>query len=121
MTINSMLTPYRPQFIESIITDPFGRCFRVVFVVSYVGDHARGRIVSATPIEVLNGALVARPKTTLMCLSGCKRGSHQRSMIDDHQPAISPYFSITELLLTSQPTRAPAFVRSASAGKFSLD
>ena len=56
-----MLATYQPscfaeatqdkQFIEKILTDSFGRQYRVVFAVSFVDGEVRGRVISATLIE----------------------------------------------------------------------
>jgi hypothetical protein len=101
-----MLTPYRPQFVEKILADSFGRQFRVVFAVSYSLDgEVRGRIVSAQPIELLKGSTIrSHANACLPCAQSFNLQSFNLPIVT---PVASPYFSL-EYLLNSQPTRAPA-------------
>lgn len=102
-----MLTPYRPQFIEKILADSFGRQFRVVFAVSYsIDGEVRGRIVSAQPIELLKGSTIRSQAN--VCLPCAQSFNLQSFNLPIVTPVVSPYFSL-EYLLNSQPTRAPAF------------
>jgi len=105
--INNMLAPYRPQFVEKILADSFGRQFRVVFAVSYsIDGEVRGRIVSAQPIELLKGSTIrSQANACLPCAQSLNLQSFNLSIVT---PVASPYFSL-EYLLNSQPTRAPAF------------
>ncbi len=104
-----MLTPYRPQFIEKVLTDAAGRRFRVVFAVSFVDGEARGRIVSATEINTLKlaGEVQAAVVTTPLCLGGSHASATSAKPVSTFARVISPYFS-HDYLITAQPTRAPS-------------
>ncbi len=97
-----MLVPYRPQFIERIMTDAVGRRFRVIFAVSFINGEVRGHIVSAEEVMVLAGQ-TAKP----LCLSGSCSKEAPEEIISPFVPVASPYFSL-EFLINSQPTRAPS-------------
>jgi len=94
-----MLAPYRPQFIERILSDSFGRQFRVVFAVSYLNGEVRGRIVSATEVKAL--------ATRALCLPCAKMDEEATDTAYTIHHVASPYFSL-EFLINSQPTRAPS-------------
>lgn len=97
-----MLAPYRPQFVEKILTDGAGRRFRVVFAVSFVNGEARGRIVSAQEIQTIKGQAAET-----LCLPGISAQKHSEGISSDFAPIASPYFSL-DFLINSQPTRAPS-------------
>ena len=95
------------------MTDAAGRQFRVLFAVSYQNGEARGRVISARPLEkavsfasavVLEGAVSA----STLCLSEpCHDKTENTPYAPGYLPVASPYFSL-DFLINSQPTRAPA-------------
>lgn len=93
----------RPQFIEKILTDAYGRQFKVVFAVTIIDGEFRGRIVSATEIKSLAGEI-----EPALCLSGYYSNSEtQEDIVSPYAPVVTPFFSL-EFLINSQPTRAPS-------------
>lgn len=103
-----MLAPYRPQFIEKILTDAYGRRYRVVFAVSYVNGEVRGHIVSAREIEaVLKLTGQVAHFAGQFCLSGECQKPEPQEIVSPYAPIVTPYFSL-DYLITSQPTRAPS-------------
>jgi hypothetical protein len=113
-----MLTPYRPQFIEKILTDAYGREFRVTFAVSFVDGEVRGRIISAQPLHDGSGLALkgvrAERKTSVASTMPClpvffSNKASDTAYVPAYASTISHYFSL-EFLINSQPTRAPAFV-----------
>ncbi|MDE1974993.1 MAG: hypothetical protein KGI49_00580 [Patescibacteria group bacterium] len=106
-----MLAPYRPQFVEKILTDALGRQYKVVFAISYTPEgSARGRIVSVQPVLSLSGNAItnnasASANLCLPCTLSDK--GILTPYLSLFISTVSPYFS-TEYLITSQPTRAPS-------------
>ena len=101
-----MLTPYRPHYIERVMTDSLGCRYRVIFAVSYIGEEVRGRVISATLIQSLNGQ-TAKSAAPLCLSSAVPLHTSKILYLKSCVPVVSPYFSL-EYLLNSQPTRAPS-------------
>ena len=107
--IKAMLTPYRPQFIEKIMTDASGRRFRVLFAVSFVNGEVRGRVISAEPIEhkslELRGESYEKSTETLCLPYVAIAIITPTSYLLSPALFISPFSEL--FFFTSQPTRAP--------------
>ena len=104
--VNDMLTTYKqPQFIEKILTDSFGRQYRVLFAVSFVDGEIRGRVISATPISLLKGSTNGG-STSVFLLAGQSKKEVFAEYIPAFAPIISPYIEL--YFFNSQPTRAPS-------------
>lgn len=102
-----MLTRYnRSQFLEKTITDSYGREFRAVFFVTLENGEVKGRIVSLRPVTqtlALPGGIASG-----FCLPCDHSHCATKTPYVMHvAPFESPYFDI-ELILNSQPTRAPS-------------
>jgi len=104
-----MLTAYRQQqFIEKILTDSFGRQYRVLFAVSFVDGEIRGRVVSATPLPIVN-RLTGHSYTGSTCVYLPAANSNNKIFAEYRHafiPIVSPYIEL--YFFTSQPTRAPS-------------
>ncbi len=108
--VNDMLTTYKqPQFIEKILTDSFGRQYRVLFAVSFIDGEIRGRVVSATQIErSLKLVAGSQENRTNFCLP-CAKSSQllpSSSKLPAASSIVSPYIEL--YFFNSQPTRAPS-------------
>ena len=98
---NTMLTPYRPQFIEQIFTDQTGRQFRLVFLVSNVDGKLKGHLVSA---QLMSAQYQG---STSICLPfSCPKNDVVTEYTASFAPIVSPYNEL--FFFTSQPTRAPS-------------
>ena len=105
-----MLAPYRPQFIEKILTDAYGRRYRVVFAVSYLNGEVRGHIVSARAIEaVLKLSGQVTDTIGQLRLSGSCSSKEPEEIVSPYAPIVTPYLSL-DYLINSQPTRAPSHI-----------
>lgn len=114
-----MLIPItQSRFIEKILTDSFGRQYRVLFAVSFVDGEIKGRVISATLIQTtaqLRGDSAAcrltssaRNDSKAFFLPGsCAQINAESESLPTFETFASPYFSL-EYLLNSQPTRAPS-------------
>lgn len=100
----------RPQFISRIFTDVSGRQFRLNFFVAVVDGEVRGHLLSVEPISSTVKLLAGEVVDGSICLPiVCSDTKPVTSYISPFIPVVSPY---TELyFFTSQPTRAPSFVR----------
>lgn len=105
-----MLTTHsRSQFIEKILTDVNGRQFKALFLVSLVDGEVKGRLISLQPIATKVLALEGAVSDGIICLpSWAATTEIETPYIASVAPFVSPYFDI-ELILNSQPTRAPSF------------
>lgn len=99
-----MIVPYlQSRFITRILTSPTGEKFEVIFLVHFVDGKFQAQVVSAKPISE------SREKPSA-CLPSCKISSEDNfSYFPAFYPIISPFKDL--LFFTSQPTRAPAFVK----------
>lgn len=101
----------RQQFLEKTVTDSFGRQYRVVFAFSFVDGEVRGRVISA---ELISETLTLKGRVNEFKASGlclpCARATltPYSVLLTPRRSFVSPYFSVFELLITSQPTRAPS-------------
>ncbi len=101
----STLTKQTTTFCEKILTDRRGVSVRVTFAVICTAGIREIRIISATPILTLTG-YAASPTQVALPTSLHTAYTAEKTQPEDSVP--SPYFSTTELFLTSQMTRAPA-------------
>jgi hypothetical protein len=101
-----MLTPYRPHFIEQIVTDPTGRQFRLVFLVSNVDGKLKGHLVSAEPISAKAQLSGSSEQPTFFLPIICPQNKTVTEYISSFTPIVSPYNEL--FFFTSQPTRAPS-------------
>lgn len=104
-----MLTPYsNTRFIEKTLTDCQGRQFRALFLVSLVNGEVKGRLVSLKLISPKVLAIEGSVSDGSICLpSWTAEASIETPYFVHTAPRKSPYFNI-DLILTSQPTRAPS-------------
>ncbi|MCL5781750.1 MAG: hypothetical protein M1459_00055 [Patescibacteria group bacterium] len=100
-----MLQVYKEnQYVTRIISDSYGRNFKVIFAIVENNGQLKGRIVSVEPILSLNGK-TATCGSLLLC------GATPSQYIEDKTASkisfVSPYYSL-EFLINSQPIRAPS-------------
>lgn len=94
------------QFVSRVFTDVKGKQFRLNFVVSIVNGELKGRLVSVQP---LSSKTIDIGNDQIFCLPiVCDDKKPNTTYISKHFTLISPYFSQKDILLTSQPTRAPS-------------
>ena len=110
-----MLTSYsQKQILEKIMTDSFGRQYRVVFEVACINGEVKGRIVSAVSIPLLDGEV--KNNSNSLCLPQANFGTNKSdTIVTINNNVVSPYVSL-EFLIKSQPTRAPSSTK-ASEGR----
>lgn len=101
-----MLQVYKEnQYVTRIISDSYGRNFKVIFAIVENNGQLKGRIVSVEPILSLNGN-VSRCNNLLLCNTGSVNLiSFAKELYTEF---VSPYFSFLEFLINSQPIRAPS-------------
>jgi hypothetical protein len=102
----------RPQFMSRVFTDQAGRQFRMLFLVLVIDGEFKGRLISVEPLvspshAQLSGAV--SESYGIFCLPiYCPVKEPSTEYVPSFARVVSPYFSI-DFLITSQPTRAPAF------------
>jgi hypothetical protein len=103
-----MLTSYRgQQHIERIVTDAYGRRFRMVFAVNVVNGELKGRLISVISLDKQLTLSGSTNKVTY-CLPITCSNEVVFSNVVNYQHFVSPYHS-NSFLIHSQPTRAPSF------------
>ena len=113
--MNCMLSEYGcPQFLSRVFTDVSGRRFRLTFFAAVVDGEVRGRLVSAEPVSAsvarLNGTANDASSGPIFFLPiAASAEKPATEYVSPFAPKVSPYFSAFELLIHSQPTRAPSF------------
>ncbi len=105
----------QPQFVTKILTDQYGRQYRVVFAVSLVNGEVRGRIISASLLTPEAPKLAGRVASAASAIANFFLGGPRSSASADtaYVPAFAPVtFSLSDLefFLNSQPTRAPSHI-----------
>ncbi len=106
-----MIIECRSKFVEKLVTDSFGQQFRAVFLVAIVGGEVKARLVSLQPLPkqtlALTGA-VAHESGVVLCLPAWTvQAEIETPYRAPVAPCVSPYFDL-DILLSTQPTRAPA-------------
>lgn len=99
-----MLTLYqKPQFVERVVTDRNGRCFRLVFLVASINGELKARLVSAIP---LGGSFKCASEVPCLPVAASEP-ANDTPYLPASTPVVSPYLEL--LFFVSQPTRAPSF------------
>ena len=106
-----MIIECRSKFIEKVVTDSFGQSFRAVFLVAIVGGEVKARLVSLQPISkqalALTGTVTAGNNVVLCLPAWTAQVEIETPYLAPVAPCVSPYFDL-DILLSTQPTRAPA-------------
>lgn len=94
---------------ERLITDGNGRFLRLHFAVVEIDGRLKGRVIAIEPVGQLQG-MNEKPRSRFGCflLTACNHRFAAEPAGIISGPVVSPYFSL-DFLITSQPTRAPAF------------
>jgi len=114
-----MIVQCHSKFVEKTISDSFGRQYRAVFIVTFEGEKVKGRLISITLLNDFTGSAF---REEVRAISGFQSdcglylpiSSNNKLVITPYvslfRPIVSPYFSKLDIFLSTQLTRAPAFV-----------
>lgn len=105
-----MLTPYsQSKIVEKILTDANGSQFKALFLVSLVNGEVKGRLLSLKPLTIRALALEGAVSDGSICLPSWTFDCEiQTPYVASVAPVKSPYFNTIDLIINSQPTRAPS-------------